>query len=613
MHHQKVPHAAIELGGGASGIVLYENYCQFCHDSISTSTMVGRSKEAIQAAIAKVPEMHAIRLTDAELEAIAVALSKPSKTAFACEAPASLPAVTPDVIRPLSKSEYANTLRDLFGTYNVMDSLALDLAGIPSIQNKIDPFENVNITLNDNHLFAYANVANKLGQALPNQAKFVQDAWGGQEACMSAADLSRECLQTLASSFGQRILRRPLNADDLTRALKVVGLDTNGKEEVSMVLYSWLMSSDFLYHLYVGGTKSSSDPELVELTAYELANRLAYALWSTLPDNTLLLAAADGSLKRDSVLAAQLDRMLTDPKARQANGQFYVQWLQLKNQNSFNLPEPLLEGLKLEESFKAEITSEAAEFANHITFESRGGYADLFMSPKSFAQSATYKTIVGPSTREQRPGMLWRLVLASSNFSSHRNLIHSGTIIRERILCEPIPPPSAQLASEVDAATMMNLSDLSSRQEIAQKTASASCAFCHSKINPLSFAGSNRYDSVGRYIAEERRPQANGSYKNFAIDAAVDDPAIDRAGETAVDGPYALAVALAKSQKGRACLVRKRYTALMGRPARPEANHDGCVLKRAHSALNLSADGQLLEMMKGFIGPEFKYRRLTSQ
>jgi hypothetical protein len=611
-HHQSVPPSAIELAGGESGIVLYENYCQFCHGSISVTTMAGRSQEAIQVAIAKVPEMVAIRLTDAELKAIAVALSNPSKDVFACEAPTSIPTVTPDLVRPLSKSEYANTLRDLFAPYNVMESLALDIAGIPSIQNKIDPFDNVRISLNDNHLFSYSNVAKKLGEALPNQAKFLQDAWGGQEACMNAEDLTRECLQTLGNSFGQRILRRPLDAVDLARALKNVGPDSNGKEELSMILYSWLMSSDFLYHLYARGTKSISDPALVELTAYELANRLAYALWSTLPDSTLLQAAADGSLKQDSVMAAQVERMLADPKARMANAEFYVQWLQLKNRSSFNLPEPLLGGLQLEESFKAEITSEAAEFVNYVTFEARGGYADLLLSPQSFAQSNTYKTIVGPSTPEQRPGLLWRLVLASSSFSSYRNLIHSGTIIRERILCEPIPPPSPQLAGDVSAATMLSLNELSSRGEVAQKTSPSSCALCHSKINPLSFAGSNRYDSVGRYIDQERRLQMDGSYKNFAINAAVEDPSIDRPGEAAVDGPYALAVAISKSQKARACLIRKRYTALMGRPAKPEAKLDGCALKRAYSALNSPAKGQLNEMMKAFIGPEFKYRRLTS-
>ncbi|MFW7379149.1 MAG: DUF1592 domain-containing protein [Oligoflexus sp.] len=595
-----------------SGGDLYQRYCQACHGMLDESSKKGRSFAAIKQAIKDIPDMRGLELNDPMIRAIAEALSSENATVFACDSKDGAMPIAEDTIRPLSKSQYANTLRDLFRTYISLDAIALDVESIPLPQDKKNPFDNVGVFVSQDHFRAYSAIARRLSEQLIANANFINASFGAA-SCLEGQNLSRQCVQSFAANMGKKIHRRLLTQGDMDTWMGLVSDETNAREEAMLILSSSLLSGDFLFHMTAYGRQvSESDPGLFELSAFELASRLSYALWGTMPDDELFRLAETGDLKEEAVLNQQIDRLLMHPKAREHNARFYSQWLQLKSNLPLNIPEQLLDGLRIDDSLKNDIEQEAMDFVNAITFEQKGNYTDLLTSGENFAQSANYRSILGNGGAEERPGLLWRIILSGSTFTSHRNLIHSGLLLRERLLCETLPQPPPSLAEEVQQAVDQEFSMLSTRDEVAKKTEAPSCAGCHTKINPLAFAGANHYDWIGRYITSERRLLKNGEIASFPVNGKVDDPSIAAMGEQPVDGPAQLAEAIAMSNKGPACLIQKRYAAMMGREVKADAERDGCVLKRSYDAMLVDPEASLLDMLKALLGPELNYRRIES-
>ncbi|NUO51435.1 MAG: DUF1592 domain-containing protein, partial [Polyangiaceae bacterium] len=165
------------------------------------------------------------------------------------------------------------------------------------------------------------------------------------------------CAESWLASFGMRAMRRPLDADELAslvalyEAERAVSDATTGLE---VAVQGLLMSPHFLYHVEIGGTPDESGAIL--LTSYEVASRLSYFLWGSMPDEDLFAAAADGTLDSPEGIGAQARRMLEDPKAEQMLREFQRQWLDLRRIDDFARdPEAfpdwdpaMLESMKLE-------------------------------------------------------------------------------------------------------------------------------------------------------------------------------------------------------------------------------------------------------------------------
>lgn len=611
MHSDGVP---IELTDKArnSGSQLYAEHCQLCHGLLPDNKIQSKTAAAIQGAIAGVADMQLAelkKLNQTQVEAIAYALQNPGNgEAFSC-ASEQEPQVAPDTIKALSKTQYVNTLADLFSPYGSFDSIRIDIDSIPVPSNKVNPFDTVNVSLNGNSFRAYHAIAQKLSEQLFENPSFVMDVFGSQD-CLATEDLSASCLNQFAERMGRRIYRRPVPVQELSNLLVGVAAEGSAKDDAKALLRSMLIAVDFVFHMTAYGQPTANNPSLVQLSPYEFANRLSYALWESMPDSELFQKAADGSLTNPVVLNQQVNRLLAHPKARQANANFYTQWLQLKVNANFSVPTPLLDGLVLDDALKTEITRENSDFVNSLTFDQNGSYTDLLTAPDTFPQSDLYKAILGSPSAEQRPGVLWRVVLSGSTFNKERNLIHSGIIIRERLLCESLPTPAGNITEEIKKLSEQNFEGLSMRDEVTRKTNSPACASCHTKINPLAFAGANHYDWIGRFISEERRMGNDGQITRFPVDAMVNDPAIDAVGETSLQGPQALAMAMAGSKKGVMCIVQKRYASIVGRAAQPDPDRDGCALKRSYDAVKDGAEGGLLNMVKALIGPEMQYKKL---
>ena len=596
----------------APGASLYAEACQACHGVLGESEKRGASAERIAKAISEVSVMQGLNLSSAELQALAEALKSSAQTSevFACSQDTQNLAPVEETIRPLSRTEYRNTLKSLFGAYLSLDSLALDLKSLPIPANRSLPFDNVGGALNDVHLALYQNMARSLSESLLNVPRFVQDAFGS-EVCLNAPDMSPSCISTFAAGMGLQIYRRPLTQSDIQNLMQVVSSEMDAREEAEVLLRSALLSSDFLYHNRRDSLPLTQNPKILQLSSYELASRLSYALWADMPDAQLFALAANGQIREGGALSQQVDRMMADPRARLSNARFFEEWLHLRSEAKPSLPPELAEGVVQDPAFADEIAREAGVFVNKVVFDTKGSFRDLLLLGQRSPETSMFQAILAQDGDEQRPGLLWRAVLAQSSMGPSRNLIHQGKLMREAFLCETLPNPPDALNEDVQKAMKQDFRNLSSREEVTRKTAAPACMSCHSMINPIAFAGANAYDAIGRFTGVEKRLQLDHSVLRFNVDTRIEDPAIDAAGEGPVDGPYALAQAMAKSRKAPACYLSKRYAALLGRSINPDAAQDGCALKRSYAVLQAGGEASLMQTLKALIGPEFQYRRIA--
>src|SRR5204863_8205203 len=145
-------------------------------------------------------------------------------------------------------------------------------------------------------------------------------------SCAATAPLAASCLDAFLASFGKRAYRRPLSTDEIAE-MKDVAMGTspapaNATEAIRNVVVMLLMSPRFANHLELGGTPIAGRADYLALDPYEIASRLSYTFWQTLPDDALLTAAADGSLATDTGFNSQPDRAFADARTRDPIWQF---------------------------------------------------------------------------------------------------------------------------------------------------------------------------------------------------------------------------------------------------------------------------------------------------
>ncbi len=276
---------------------------------------------------------------------------------------------------------------------------------------------------------------------------------------------------------------------------------------IRLVATTMLQSPHFLYRVEFGEPVEEA-PGVRQLTGYELASRLSYLLWGTMPDAKLLSAAADGRLASAADVAGQAERMLGDARAREVVLDFHGQWLELKR-----VEELEKDGDAFPE-FDAEVRpllrAEAEAFLDHVIWDGPGDLDSMYLAPYTFLNGplAAYYGVDGPSgeafTRVelehgQSSGFLTQgglmSVLAKPNQTSP---IHRGKFVRERLLCQTVPPPPDNVditPPEVDPT-------LPTRERFKQHSVDPSCSGCHGMMDPIGF-GFEHFDGAGRFRASE--------------------------------------------------------------------------------------------------------------
>ncbi|MBY0507911.1 MAG: DUF1592 domain-containing protein [Bryobacteraceae bacterium] len=369
------------------------------------------------------------------------------------------------------------------------------------------------------------------------------------------------CARTIISTFAARAFRRPVTAAETSQFVDFYQLARkNGdsfEEGIATALEGILVSPNFLFRIERDNSSKPAGPDQ-PVNAYELATRLSYFLWSSTPDAELLRLAGTGQLRQPAVQAAQVQRMLRDPKSKALVENFAGQWLQFKN---IDVMKPDLERFKdFDESLRYSMRRETELFLQNIV-SNDGSVLEILDANYTYLNERLARYygipgITGPAFRRvdmsqnQRGGgiLAHGSILTISSYSTRTSPVLRGKWILENLLNSPPPPPPPSVPALDD--TKVGLS-ASLRQQMEAHRKSPACASCHSKMDPLGF-GLENFDAVGAWRTVDGK---------FPVDASGSLP-----GNRLFQGPVELKKLL---KDDRAAFVRgmtdKLFTYALGR------------------------------------------------
>ncbi|RAL24904.1 hypothetical protein DL240_01465 [Lujinxingia litoralis] len=310
------------------------------------------------------------------------------------------------------------------------------------------------------------------------------------------------------------------------------------------------------------------------LSGYEMASRLSYFIWHSAPDAALLDAAADGELESAAGLQAAARRMLADPKARRAFKSYLAEWLHLDVLTTVERsPETFPDfSAHLIDDMRREIE----HFAQAIAFDGAADWLTVFDARFSFLtpRLATYYGVAAPSDPAQpyawapespRGGLLTQGALLTATTSNDTTSpVKRGIFVRERFLCESVPPPASNAVMQAAPDT----EGLSTRERLRRHSESPSCNFCHRRVDPIGF-GLEAFDATGRY-----RTLDDTGHPVDTTGAITRSP-YER-DTLHFEGARQLGELLATSEDAERCMVEQMYQYALGRPA---AEIDRCTLE----------------------------------
>ncbi|MCU1325594.1 MAG: Gluconolactonase, partial [Bryobacterales bacterium] len=372
------------------------------------------------------------------------------------------------------------------------------------------------------------------------------------------------CTQRIVSGFAARAYRRPVTS---TESIRLLALVTNARKRgdsfeqaIGTALQAVLVSPQFLFRIERDPAPLKGDVQHV-LNDYELASRLSYFLWSSTPDDELLRAAGQRTLRRSEVLKAQVKRMLKDPKSRGLVSDFGGQWLQFRALESVK-PDLNRFG-QFDDYLKMSERQETEMFVDHILREDRSVLDFLnarytFLNEK-LAEFYGIPGVWGPQFRKvdltgtPRAGVLTHgSVLTVSSYPTRTSVVLRGKWVLENLLNASVPPPPPGVPV-LDEATVGTSKPL--RQQMEEHRANPVCSSCHSRMDPIGF-GMENFDAIGQWRTEDARTpiDASGTLTNGMV----------------FHGPAELADSLAREPQvfGRA-ITEKMMTYALGRGLEP--------------------------------------------
>jgi hypothetical protein len=315
------------------------------------------------------------------------------------------------------------------------------------------------------------------------------------------------CARKILSTLARRAYRRPVTDGDIQTLLGFyeTGRSKSGFEAgIRMAMQAILVSPEFLFRL-------ERDPaKIAPSTAYrisdlELASRLSFFLWSSIPDDQLLDLAEHGRLKDPAVLEQQVRRMLADSRSKALMSNFAGQWLYLRNMRSVT-PDP--ESFPdFDEELRQGLQQETELFMDSMVRDDRS-VLDLLSANYTFlnerlARHYGIPNIYGSHFRrvtlsdENRRGLLGQgSILTVTSYATRTSPTLRGKWVLDNLLGAPPPPPPGNVPSLKDRGEDGRI--LSVRQQMEQHRANPACAGCHARMDPLGFAIDN-FDAVGRW------------------------------------------------------------------------------------------------------------------
>jgi len=413
-------------------------------------------------------------------------------------------------MRRLTQQQYQNTISDIFGS-DIKLSVALEDDETTGMFMSIGASR---VGTSDRGVEQYHDAAFDIATQV-----FAHAASYDTLAKCSPQASSDPCISTFVKTMGEKLWRRPIASDELARYTGIVGAAGTDAPSLQLgmkyVLATLLQSPNFLYMVQIG------EPDVAQggqrFTSYEMASRLSYFLWDSTPDQALLDAAGRSELVTVDGISAQARRMAADPKARAVAGRFLGE--------NWNISK-LTPQSKSAETFP---NWSAAMFDQYIKDFSTA------VADNVFTQNGDFRDLfAGKGPTDASSGLLTSgAVLAANSPADRSSPTRRGVLVRERMLCLPVPPPppNVNTALVADANTK---DGKTIRQLLEEHRTNPVCAACHSSFDPLGLT-LEHFDGIGQYRdTENGQPvDSTGGYDGKTItsarglgDALKEDPLI---------------------------------------------------------------------------------------
>ncbi len=456
----------------------------------------------------------------------------------------------PQVLPRLTQRQYRNAVGDLLG------------GPLPDVELEADtnPYLFVSIgaastSLSELGTQQYEEAADLLTQT-------VWDDTARRDALIGCVPTTGDdaCAQEFLGTFGRRAFRRPLSATELARwaAVSADLSDGDAYQGLRHATAGMLQSPYFLYRVELG-EEDPDDPNRLRYTDYELASRLSFLLWDSIPDDELLQAAEDGALLDPDGLEQQARRMMAESRTRLSVQSFFAQYFDLKRLDGVHRDEALYPDFT--PTMATSMRTEVELLVEDLVYRQDADIRQLFSTRKTFVNTelAELYGITPPQGASEisfapadlpedgpRAGMLTLgAFLAMNAHETETSPTLRGKYLRERVLCMEVPAPPDNADTNVpDPSEGGTL-----RERLEQHRVDPACASCHAFVDPPGFLFEN-FDSSGAY-----RTMDNG----FPVDASGELDGVDLA------NARELADVLADNPFVGPCVVKQLFRHTNGR------------------------------------------------
>lgn len=494
----------------------------------------------------------------------------------------------PSPLRRLTRTQYINSVKDLLGDLPVLSTIL-------TTQKDASAFGSIPSDVSTADVASYQTAANAIAIALiadKNKLKVVAN-------CESAT-VKRDCAKTSIQAFATKAFRSPVAAADVDKILALydIGAKVNHEHGIELAVATILQMPRFLYQPEIGTTEASGS-NAIKLTGYEIATRLAFAVWDSTPDARLLKAAEAGELSTAEGVKAQLSWMLEDAKGKVLLTRFLEEWVRLEDfpkiaKNTELYPD------WTNDKLRAAMPLQASAFFADVVNNQGAKLSALLTSPRVMVNQdiAPFYGVTGDATfkaLEKTDGKASGLltlpaILALTSTASESSPVYRGRFVRQSLLCQQLPHAPANIPAPPEVT-----SGVSTRERLKEHEVNPSCAGCHTMMDPIGF-GFESFDAMGKYRATDGGSPVDDSGELTNAKGA----------EGKFNGVVELGKKLAASSEVQECVTRQWFRFML---ARFEQEGDSCALRKAADGF-IAAGTDMKLLPAAIIGSDaFLYRR----
>jgi hypothetical protein len=490
------------------------------------------------------------------------------------------------LVRRLSHSQYNNTVRDLLGDQT------RPADGFPQ-EDYVNGFKNQ---------IAAQDIPPLLAEAYHGAAlKLAKTAFQGGDdlrrlvPCKPQSATDSDCGARFIRQFGLRAFRRPLTASEMLRYSTLLASEARRTghflDGAELVVEAMLQSPKFLFRL-------ESGPR-----AYDVASRLSYFLWDSMPDEELLASAASGDLTTPAGVDKAVGRMLADSRAKQSLDEFSSEWLR------FDLVLNTVKDRAIYPQFTPELAAAMTEETRRLIADavwSDRNFMDIFRADYAFLNSdlaALYKFPAPASEFDKvkfpadsdRAGILGEaMFLAATSKPEETSPTVRGYAVREQFLCQIVPDPPPGTNSNLPPVTADK--PMSNRERLQAHLTNSTCAGCHNLMDTVGF-GLEKFDAIGQrrekqvitFISDHPKRGEQPTRVAVALDSRGTVMGIPN---SEFASPKELGRILAETPQCQECVVRQLFRYAFGRK---ESGADRPTIQKA---------------METFRGSQFRFKEL---